>query len=141
MVSAATLRNVIVAREVGARDRVADAVERDLGALLLREQRLFHGVALDRVAERAHEPTGLDLSLDEVVLRALLQCLRGQRLVVAAGQHDERNARRRGVGSADRLQSLRIPQTEIEQDDVDRVLREMPLPVGHALDVGQLRVV
>ena len=37
-------------------DGVADAVERDLGALLLREQRLFHGLALDRVAQGAHQP-------------------------------------------------------------------------------------
>ena len=129
------------AGEIRAGDGVADAVERDLGAFLLREQRLFHGVALDRVAERAHEPAWLDLPLDEVVLRAFLQRLRRQRLVVAAGQHDEWDARRRGVGPADGVQSFRVDQAEIEQDEVDRVLREMPLPIRHALDVGHVRVV
>ena len=46
-----------VAGDVGADHGVADAVERDLGALLLDEQRLLHDLALDRVADaRARSP-------------------------------------------------------------------------------------
>ena len=87
-----------------------------------REQRLFHGLALDRVAQGPQQAARLDLALDEVVLRAFLQRLGGQRLVVEAGQHHQRDARRGRVGPPHRLQPLRVGQPEIEQDDVDGML-------------------
>ena len=112
-----------VARDVRADDGVADAVERDLGALLLDEQRLFHDLALDGVAQRTQQPARLDLALDQIVLRAFLQRLGGQRLVVQAGQHHQGNARRGGVRPPHRLQPLRVGQSQVEQDDVGRRAR------------------
>ena len=40
-----------------------------------------------------------------------------------------------------RFQSLRIGQPQVEQDDVDRMLRKMLLGLAHASDVRQLSVV
>ena len=37
-------------------DGIADAVERDVGALVFREQGLFHRLALDRIAQRPQQP-------------------------------------------------------------------------------------
>ena len=71
--SATRLRKVIFPAHVRANNRVADAVERDLGALLFREQRLFHGLALDGVAQRALQSVGIDLAFDQIILRTFLQ--------------------------------------------------------------------
>ena len=80
---------------------VADAVERHLGTFPFREERLFHGVSLNRVAQESHQAARVDLALDEIVLRACLERLKGQRLVIPAGQHDERHARRGCVRAPD----------------------------------------
>ena len=50
-----------VSRSVRANDGVADAVERDLGAFLFREQRLFHGLALDGVAQGAQQASRVSI--------------------------------------------------------------------------------
>jgi hypothetical protein len=73
-------------------------------------------------------------------LGAFLQGLRGQRLVVQACQHQQRHARRRGVAPAYRFQSLCIGQPQVEQDDVDGVLRKVLLGLSHALHVRQFDV-
>ena len=70
--SATRLRKVMFPRDVGANDGVADAVERDLGAFLFHEQRFFHGLALDRIAQRPQQPARLDLAFDQIILRAFL---------------------------------------------------------------------
>src|SRR6266403_1929769 len=74
-------------RDVRANHGVADAIERDLGAFLFHEQRLFHALALDGIAQGSQKPPRVDLAFDEIVLRAFLQGLRGQRLVVQARQY------------------------------------------------------
>ena len=89
--------------DVGADYGVADAFERNLGAFLFHEQRLFHHLALDGIAQGAQQPARLDLPFDEIILRALLQGLRGQRLVVEAGQHHQRHAGGRCVSPANGL--------------------------------------
>ena len=86
---------------------------------------VFEGLALDGVADRAQQPVRVDPALDEVVLRALLQGFDGQRLVVEAGQDDQRNVRRRGVGAPHGLEALGVGQSEVKQDDVDRALGEV----------------
>ena len=87
-----------ISRDVRANHGVANAVERDLGAFLFHEQRLFHGLALDGIAQGPQQPVRLDLAFDEIVLRAFLHGLCGQRLVVQACEHDQgrRGARLRG---------------------------------------------
>ena len=105
-----------------------------------RQGRTFHGLALDGVAQRPQQPALLDLALDEIVLRAQLERLHGQRLVVQACEHDHGDAGRSGVSPPYRFQSLCIGQTQVEQDNVDGVLRKMRLGIAHALHVRQLSV-
>ena len=126
------------ARDVGADHGVADAVERDLGALLLDEQRLLHGLALDRVAERPQQAARLDLALDEVVLRAFLQGLRRQRARRRRPvKHDQGT---RGAAACARRTASR-PCARADRGRAGSCRRRAPrvlLGVGHALDVGQL---
>ena len=77
------------------------------------------------------------MAFDEVVLRAFLQRLRSHQLVVQAGQHHQRDAGCGGVGPADSFQSLRIDQTKIEQNNIDRMRREMPLGVAQTHHMRQ----
>ena len=132
-----------IAGQVRAGDAVADAVERYFGALLRLEQRFFHDVALDGIAERPKEPACLDLgathdaAFDEVILRTFLQRLRRQGLVVHSRQHHHRDAGCCGAGPPQRSQALRIGQREIEQNDVDLVLGKMFFRLAHAFHVDQ----
>ena len=50
-----------VSCDVGANNGVADGVERDLGAFLFHEQRLFHALALDGIAQGSQKSARLDL--------------------------------------------------------------------------------
>ena len=126
-----------VSCDVGANNGVADTIERNLCALLFHEQRLFHSLALDGIAQGSQKSARFDLAharcylaLDEIVLRALLQGLRGQHLVVQPRQHHQRDAGRGCVRPPHRFQSLRIGQPEVEQDDINRMLRKMLLGVA-----------
>jgi len=65
-----------------------------------------HAISLDRVAKRPRKRAILDLSFDEIVLRAFLHGFGGQSLVFQAGQHDERDARSRGVRPAYRAETM-----------------------------------
>ncbi len=78
------------------------------------------------------------MALDEVVLRAFLQRFQGHRVVVEARQHHQRDAGCRGVGPPYPLESLRIGQSQVEQDDVGPALREVPLGVTHGSHERQL---
>jgi hypothetical protein len=96
-----------------------------------------HGLALDGIAQSAQEAAGLDLALDEIVLRAFLQCLPRQGFIVEPGQHDQRDAGRDEMRTPYSAQSMRIRQAEIEQDHVDRMGGKMRLGLAHALDMRQ----
>ena len=76
----------------------------------------------------------------EVVLRAFLQGLRGNRLVVQPSQYHQGDVGRSRVGALNRRQSLRIGQPQVQQDYIDRVLHNMLLGVSHALNMRQLSV-
>ena len=89
-----------VSSDVGTHDGVADAVERDFGAFPFDEQCIFQALVLDGVAQRSQQTARLDLSLNEVVLRAFLEGLGGKRLVVQAREHHQRHARCRRAGPA-----------------------------------------
>ena len=114
---------------------VTDAVESDLGAFLFDEQSLFHHLAFDGIAEGAQQPARLDLALDQVVLSAFTQRHGRRVLIVQTRQHDEGNVGRGSVGSSDRLQS------QVEQDQVERMGGQMLLRLSHVLDVRQLGLV
>ena len=103
--------------------------------------RVLEGLALDRVAHRPKQAVRVDPALDEVVLRALLQGLDGQRLVVEAGQDDQWDVGRGGVGAPHAFEALGVGQAEVEQDDVDgmRSARYVSASLMH-VDVRQLGV-
>ena len=66
-----------VSRDVRANNGLSNAVERDLGAIRFREQRLFQELALHGMAQGSQKPARLDLAFDEIVFRAFLQGLYG----------------------------------------------------------------
>ncbi len=88
-------------------------------------------LALHRVGDRAREQPGLDLALDQVVLRALLHGADGELLVPPPGEHDDRYVERRGPQLVERIQAVRVGKGEVEQhavvhggeQRVDRVAR------------------
>ncbi len=102
--------------------------------------RVLEGLALDRVANRPHQAVRVDPTLDQIVLRALLQGLDGKRLVVEAAKDDKRDVRGRGVGAPHSFQALGVGQSEVKENEVDPALGEMLLGLAHALDVRQLGV-
>ncbi len=76
-------------------------------------------------------------------MRAFLQGLRGQRLVVHARQHHQGDARRGRARAPQRFQSLCIGQPQVEQDNVDHMLGKMLLGVAdasHLRDFQAMRV-
>ena len=114
-----------VSLDVSANDGIANGVERDLGAFLLLEQRFFHELAVDGMPQRSQQSGGVDLAFDETALRAFLQRLFGHGLVFQAREHHQRDAGRGCVDPAHRFKSLRIGQPQIEQNDLDRMLRQV----------------
>jgi hypothetical protein len=80
------------------------------------------------------------LAFDEIVLRALLQGLRGQHLVVQTRQHHQRDAGCGGVDPLYRFQSLRIGQPQVDQDDINRMLSKNLFGATHAFRVHQFGV-
>ena len=72
MLSATTIEIGHVAPEVGAHDRVADGVERDLCALLFFEQRLGVRRALDHAADSLRQQVIVEAGLEQIILRSTL---------------------------------------------------------------------
>ena len=126
-----------VSLDVSANNGIANGVERDLGAFLLLEQRFFHELAVDGMPQRSQQSAGVDLALDETALRAFLQSLFGHGLVFQAREHHQRDAVRGCAEPAHRFKSLRIGQPQIEQNDLNRMLRQVRLGLGQALHVRQ----
>ena len=87
--------------------------------------------------QRSQQSGGVDLALDETALRAFLQSLFGHGLVFQAREHHQRDAGRGCADPAHRFKSLRIGQPQIEQNDLDRMLRQVRLGLGQALYVRQ----
>ncbi len=80
----------------------------------------------------------LKLVLDEIVLRALVDCMNCIRFVVEAGQQHNGDV---GCGCAyatDRTQSFWIGQSQVQQDNINGILSKKGLGVCQTFDVGQL---
>jgi hypothetical protein len=101
----------------------------------------FQALAFGGIAERPQNPAHLDLAFDEIVLGTFLQGLLGHRFVVQGRQHHEGGTGRGSVGAAYRAQSLRIGQSRVEQNDVDRMARQINLGRTHAVYVRQFDIV
>jgi len=130
-----------VSGDVRADHRLPNTAEGDQSALFLGEQRLFHDLALNGVAQRSAHAAGFDLALDQIVLSAFLKRLRREALIVQPREHYQRDARRGRVRPPYRIEALRIRQTQIQQNDVDCVGRDMRLRLANGCHVDQLDAV
>ncbi len=127
-----------LSRIVGANDRIADAVESDLGAFFFSEQRFFHSLAFDGVAQRAKKCARLKLAFNQVILGAFAQYLFGQRLVIQTGQDRQGDMRSRRSDAAQSSDALGIRQAEIEKDNVITFLSQTALGLAHTFRASQL---
>src|SRR5450755_2958503 len=88
-------------------------------------------LSLGGIAQGPQQPAAFDLTLDEVVLSAFLQGLRGKSLVVHAGEHNQRNTWCRRPRAAYRSQPFDVRQPQVKENDVDRMLGEAFYRFGH----------
>ena len=93
------------------------------------------------MADGPQKPMCLDLPFDEVVLRPFPQGSHCNGFVFRAREHDERNVGRRGTSAPQRFEPLGIGQSQVEQDDVNRMFRERLFGPPDVLHVHQLDVV
>ena len=92
-----------VAPDVGAHDRVADGVERDVCALLFLEQRLRDRRALDHAAQGLRQQVAVEAGLQQIVLCAMLYRQPGDILVLRCAEHQDRNLGRCAKEPIERL--------------------------------------
>src|SRR5215470_6973018 len=93
---------------------------------------------LDGVAHAPPQQRGVDLPLRQVLLRAGVDRIDTERVVVQAGEDDDRHARRTRQRPCDRLQPLRIGQREVGQQQIHVVAVEIRQAVAQGLDRSQL---
>ena len=77
---------------------------------------------LDGVADGADQQVVVDLAFDQVVLGTGLDRLDGRRLVVVAGEHDDRHVGGVGVHGEEGFQPAAVGQGQVEEDHVEGVL-------------------
>ena len=122
-------RNVVDEEHVA--DRLRDLPE----ALFALSQCQLADVAVHGVLQAAHQLTGVDLPLDQIVLRAVVQGICGKQLRIADGQYHQGNMRPGGAHAADGLRTVRVGQSEVQQDDIDAIARQVLFRFTHALHV------
>ena len=104
-----------MAPDVGAHDRVADGVERDLRALLFFEQRLGVRRALDHAAQGLRQQVAVEAGLQEIVLRSMLYRQLGDVLILRSTEDQDRNLRRGAKEPIEGLDSVAVGQEEVDQ--------------------------
>jgi hypothetical protein len=116
------LREHRLAHPVVQQVAVGQAGERVVVRLVLE----LHLVALplDGVLHRAQQQLALEPALHQVVLRAALHRRERDRLVVVAGQDDDRHARRVRVDPGEGLEAEAVREREVEQHERRRLLAE-----------------
>ena len=94
-------------------------------------------LALDRVLHRAQQQLAVEAALDEVVLRPALHRGERERLVVVAGEHDDRHRGRVRVDLGEGLQAMAVGQRQVEQHQRGVVRRELLQAVRQAVGAMQ----
>ena len=117
-----------MAPTVGAHDRVADGVERDLCALLFLEQRLCDRRALDHAAQGLRQQVAVEAGLQEIVLRSMLYRQLGDFLVLRSAQDQDRNLGRGAKEPIEGLDSVAVGQEEVDQYRRDAVRSLLSFP-------------
>jgi hypothetical protein len=94
--------------------------------MFLASLKSLNGVlALGGVAHGAHQQIAVDASLDQVVLGALANGLDSESFIVGAGEDDDGDAGRLGVGAHERLDPVDAGQGQVEQDDIEILSLEL----------------
>ena len=129
-----------------ARERLAEAVD-EQGAVgqagevvvhrLVREPCL-EALALDGQRDRVAQGALVDAALDQHVLRALADGLQGERVVVGAGEHEDRHVQRGRAHMGERLEAARVGQVQVEQDARERAVEQPRDALGDARRVDEL---
>ena len=87
--------------------------------LLELAQRVRVPLALDGVADRAREQAGLDLALDEVVLRSGLHGGEAQRVVLGGGEHEHGHGGERRAQVLHAGHAVGVGKAHVEEHGVD----------------------
>ena len=104
-----------VAPLVGAHDGVADGVQRDLGPLLFRVQRVAVGRPFDHAAQRLGQPVIVEAPLEKKILSAVLHRQPCDCFVIRSNQHQNGNLRRRLKQPVEGFDSPAVRQEQIHQ--------------------------
>lgn len=91
--------------------------------------------ALDSIADGPRYQVAVPLALDQVVLRPALQGIERRLLVVEPAQHHHRHVGSRVPNPCYGLQPLRVGEREIQQDDVEVLLKEKIFRLIEPIDV------
>src|ERR1017187_80300 len=86
------------------------------------EQRQVHAVPLDSIADRAFEPRGSELALDQVVLRSRMHHFEGNELIVRVADNDDGKLRRLRFDQGDVAQPGAIRHADIQQHRIETAL-------------------
>jgi len=98
---------------------------------------LQQAVPLDRVAHGARQQIVVELPFDEVILGPDLDGFQGQRLIIRAGQHDERHVGGFDAESRDGVQAPAVRQRQVDEGHI-AAIRERTVNAGsEALDMRQ----
>jgi hypothetical protein len=95
--------------------------ERFVAALELK----LRALALDGVPERPDEKVIIDVSFDEVILRAELDGLDGERDVLHAAEHHDWQVGRSFAEPQEGVHACAVGQREVDQDEIDAALAEL----------------
>jgi hypothetical protein len=71
-------------------------------------------LALDRVVHRAQQQLAVEAAFDQVVLRAALYRRERERIVVVAGEHDDRHRRRVRIHFGEGVQAEAVGQRQVQ---------------------------
>ena len=110
-----------VARDIGTEHRVANRVQRDGGALLLEEQRLFRGLSLDDPLEGSRQRVTVEAVPPQIVLRAARDGLHAGVFVIPRADDEDWDVRRRHRKLLEGRNPTAVRQAQIEQNRCDPV--------------------
>ena len=98
-------------------DAVVGTRDRQCVALLDLDQRLLRTLPLHRIEDRTMQQSGIDLPLDQVVLRTGPHRACSGAFFVAVGEDDDRHTRRSAGHVLVAVETLGVGQMQVEQDN------------------------
>jgi hypothetical protein len=124
--------------QVLAKDVQGQAFDKRLIQDLGFPQRSLSPSALDGVAEGSLQHPAVQFALQEIVLRALLDGLDSQLLILQAAQHHDRRPRRLGARPEERLDPGAVGQAQVQENGIGLSPRQQPEPFRKPFCARQL---